>query len=226
MIRGINRVKWNSILLDSKYGGLGAGCLRSKNLSLLRKWKWHFLTEENTLWRTVIKEFYGEYGGFHSSNSSFGNSGVWIDINKAIKNIEAIDLNCRNSFVRKVADEENTSLWLDPWCGDGTRLKDKKVDVMVWKASLDRLAMRPNLMVRGVVLPSSNCPFCDSEAEDFDHVLVKCHRVSGVWRKVRSWWNLPRPFSFPSFSIVEVAKGSVNVLGGPNLVKAMNWFSR
>ncbi|GKB37353.1 hypothetical protein Tco_0882295 [Tanacetum coccineum] len=72
MIRGINRVKWNSILLDSKYGGFGVGCLRSKNLSLLGKWKWRFLTEENTLWRTVIKEFYGEYGGFHSSNSSLG----------------------------------------------------------------------------------------------------------------------------------------------------------
>nr|GFC07246.1 BTB/POZ fold [Tanacetum cinerariifolium] len=90
------------------------------------------------------------------------------------------------------------------------------VNVMVWKASLDRLATRPNLMARGVLLPSSDCPFCDLEAEGFDHVLVKCHRASGVWIKVWSWWNLPRLFSFPSFSFVEVAKGSVNVPAVPS----------
>ena len=37
----------------------------------------------------------------------------------------------------------------------------KKVNVMMWKTSLDRLATRPNLMARGMILPSPNCPFCD-----------------------------------------------------------------
>ncbi|GJY11301.1 putative RNA-directed DNA polymerase, eukaryota, reverse transcriptase zinc-binding domain protein [Tanacetum coccineum] len=73
------------------------GCLRSKNLSLLGKWKWRFLTEDHALWRTVIKEFYGDYGGFNSSSSSLGS----------------------------IADGANTSFWLDLWCGDGSRLKDK-----------------------------------------------------------------------------------------------------
>ena len=38
--RGISWVKWNSILLSPKRGGLGIGSLLAKNLALLRKWKW------------------------------------------------------------------------------------------------------------------------------------------------------------------------------------------
>ncbi|GKB37354.1 hypothetical protein Tco_0882296 [Tanacetum coccineum] len=77
--------------------------------------------------------------------------------------------------------------------------------LMSWSGRLLSIDLQhPNLMAHGVVLPSSNCPFCDSDSEDFDHVLVTCDRVSGVWRKVWSWWNLPRPFSFPPLSIVEI----------------------
>ncbi|GKF61512.1 hypothetical protein Tco_0181566, partial [Tanacetum coccineum] len=112
--RGINWVIWNSILLDSKLDGLGVGCLRSKNLSLLGKWKWWFLIEDHALWRTVIKEFYGDDGGFNSSSSSLRSSGVWVDIIKATKNIKVVDLSFNNSFVRKVLDGANNSFWLDP----------------------------------------------------------------------------------------------------------------
>lgn len=90
---------------------------------------------------------------------------------------------------------------------------------MVWKASLDKLATRPNLIARGVDLPSSNCPFCDSDLEDIQHVLVECPRVSVVWRNVWSWWNLPPP---TSFSIADVAKGNLPVRGWPSLTKAIN----
>ncbi|PWA86603.1 peroxidase 20 [Artemisia annua] len=65
--RGISWVKWKSILLDKDIGGLGVECLQAKNLGLLGKWKWRFLTEDKALWRIVIKEFYGEDGGFNSS---------------------------------------------------------------------------------------------------------------------------------------------------------------
>ncbi|GJX20869.1 putative RNA-directed DNA polymerase [Tanacetum coccineum] len=250
-----------------------------------------------------------------------------LDIIKAIKHIEGIDFNFRSSFIRKVADGADTFFWLDPWCGDGTRLKDKfprlfalesikdcmvkdrgyidneswisswawripprgralddintlgiylnvvvinpngrdkwswsyeasgcfkvnvltkaiefnlhgdhslgshhkwnswipkKVNIMAWRASLDRLATRSNLMARGVILLSINCPFCGLEPEVLDHVLVRCHRVCGIWRKVWSWWNLPPPVTFPSFSAVEVASGKVKFQGGAILSKATN----
>ncbi|GKG33463.1 RNA-directed DNA polymerase, eukaryota, reverse transcriptase zinc-binding domain protein, partial [Tanacetum coccineum] len=66
----------------------------------------------------------------------------------------------------------------------------KKVNIVVWKASLDRLATCSNLMARGIVLPTYNCPFCGLVIEDSDHVLVRCQKVCGIWRKVWSWWSL------------------------------------
>ncbi|GJS67860.1 putative RNA-directed DNA polymerase, eukaryota, reverse transcriptase zinc-binding domain protein [Tanacetum coccineum] len=46
-----------------------------------------------------------------------------------------------------------------------------------FKASLYRLATRPNLIAQGVALPSSNFPLCDSEVEDIRHILVKCPNI-------------------------------------------------
>ncbi|GKA24087.1 RNA-directed DNA polymerase, eukaryota, reverse transcriptase zinc-binding domain protein [Tanacetum coccineum] len=76
-------------------GGLGVGSLLSKNIGLLCKWKWRFLVEKNALWQIVIKEFYGEDGGFGSTSSSLG-----------------------------VSNGQNTRFWLDPWCASGLRLSD------------------------------------------------------------------------------------------------------
>ncbi|GKA33991.1 putative RNA-directed DNA polymerase, eukaryota, reverse transcriptase zinc-binding domain protein [Tanacetum coccineum] len=44
--KGISWVKWNSILPSRKLGGLGVDSLHAKNLGLLGKWKWRFLSEK------------------------------------------------------------------------------------------------------------------------------------------------------------------------------------
>ncbi|GJZ40575.1 RNA-directed DNA polymerase, eukaryota, reverse transcriptase zinc-binding domain protein [Tanacetum coccineum] len=56
----------------------------------------------------------------------------------------------------------------------------RKVNVMVLKASIDRIATRSNLAARGVILPSPNCPFCASDIEDSEHVLLKSQCVSMI----------------------------------------------
>ncbi|GKD03683.1 hypothetical protein Tco_1178657 [Tanacetum coccineum] len=122
--RGISWVKWNSILLKSSMGGLGVGSLLAKNIGLLGKWKWRFLTEKDALWRTVIKEFYGECGGFGSLARSRGPNGIWCDIIKAVEDIERIDPSFKRSFHIKVSNGANVSFWKDPWCENGTRLMD------------------------------------------------------------------------------------------------------
>nr|GEV57275.1 RNA-directed DNA polymerase, eukaryota, reverse transcriptase zinc-binding domain protein [Tanacetum cinerariifolium] len=52
--RGICWVKWNSILVNANMG------------------------EKDALWRLVIKDFYGDDGGFGSSLGSNGNIGTWL----------------------------------------------------------------------------------------------------------------------------------------------------
>ncbi|PWA94934.1 ribonuclease H protein [Artemisia annua] len=49
------------------FGGLGVGSIRSKNLSLLGKWRWRFLVEKEAIWKKVISKFHGVDGGFSNT---------------------------------------------------------------------------------------------------------------------------------------------------------------
>ncbi|GKC63410.1 RNA-directed DNA polymerase, eukaryota [Tanacetum coccineum] len=122
--RGIYWVKWNSILLDHKFGGLGIGNLLAKNYGLLCKWKWRFLSEEEALWRMVIKVFYGEEGGFNSDPKCLGPSDIWTEIIKTVNFINSNDQVFRGSFIRKISNGHNTYFWTDQWCEDGRKLAD------------------------------------------------------------------------------------------------------
>nr|GEZ38382.1 RNA-directed DNA polymerase, eukaryota, reverse transcriptase zinc-binding domain protein [Tanacetum cinerariifolium] len=97
--RGISWVKWDSILASPKFGGLGVGSLLAKNLVLLVKWKWRFLTKKDALLRKVISCFYGSAGGLTSSSSSV--------------------------FCHGISNGTNVSFWKEAWCLDGMHLMDR-----------------------------------------------------------------------------------------------------
>nr|GFC77194.1 hypothetical protein [Tanacetum cinerariifolium] len=77
-----------------------------------------------------------------------------------------------------------------------------KVNIYVWRASINRLRTRANLASLGVDLDSANCLFCDNITEDLDHCVIKCPVVLPIWRKVWSWWDMVPPAVFPSFTIL------------------------
>ncbi|GJT63289.1 hypothetical protein Tco_1006822 [Tanacetum coccineum] len=68
----------------------------------------------------VIKEFYGESGGFGSLVGLSGPNGIWCDIIKAMEDIETIDPSFKRSFHIKVLNGANVSFWKDPWCANRT----------------------------------------------------------------------------------------------------------
>ncbi|GKD63266.1 hypothetical protein Tco_1305374, partial [Tanacetum coccineum] len=111
--KGISWVKWNSILASRNVGGLGVGSLHAKNLGLLGKWKWRFLTKKDALWRKVIYGFCGSDGGFDSCRSSRSCQGIWCEIVKAISSIENLDPTFSSSFRLKVVNGSNTLFWKD-----------------------------------------------------------------------------------------------------------------
>ncbi|GJV23279.1 RNA-directed DNA polymerase, eukaryota, reverse transcriptase zinc-binding domain protein [Tanacetum coccineum] len=274
----ISWVKWRSILHDLDKGGLGVGSLMAKNLGLLAKWKWRFLCEKNALWRLVIKEFYGDDGGFPSSSNSFGVGGIWCDILKVVSHICTIDNSFNSSFVLKVLNGLDTLFWKDTWAyGDlealinfisNTSLSSnepdkwswtrdtsgnfkvkvlvksiqevamsdsiisnnyrwnswipRKVNICVWRASLNRLPTRSNLSHRGITLPFSMCPLCDVDLEIIEHCCINYPRVLMVWRKVWTWWNINLPHVFPSFSVSEIAAGLVRISGCSRINKILH----
>ena len=53
------------------------------------------------------------------------------------------------------------------WC----KLVPNKVNIMVWKMTLDRLPTRVNLDARGLDIPSILCPICEECSESTTHVF-------------------------------------------------------
>lgn len=53
-------VRWEEICKSESEGGLGVKNLLMFNKALLGKWIWRFLTEQNSLWRKIIKSKFGD----------------------------------------------------------------------------------------------------------------------------------------------------------------------
>ncbi|XP_071703931.1 uncharacterized protein [Rutidosis leptorrhynchoides] len=101
------------------YRGVEVGAEKSKNLALLGKWWWRFLTETDTLWVRVIRSLYGPDGGLFSQTDATnrGCTGVWRDIICAGHLIEGHNISFKSSFVKKVGNGSNTLFWEEGWCG-------------------------------------------------------------------------------------------------------------
>ncbi|MCI05705.1 putative ribonuclease H protein, partial [Trifolium medium] len=55
----ISWVKWETICLPKREGGLGVRDLRIVNTSLLAKWRWRLLQNEDAMWVMVLCKKYG-----------------------------------------------------------------------------------------------------------------------------------------------------------------------
>ena len=65
-----------------------------------------------------------------------------------------------------------------------------KVNIFTWRARLDCLPTRVNLVRRGVNMESSICPICSSCEEDINHILFRCDLAQFVLRRICRWWDL------------------------------------
>ena len=65
-----------------------------------------------------------------------------------------------------------------------------KINIFAWRARLDRLPTRSNLVHRGVVLDSDHCLICGMVTEDILHVLLRCDMAALIFRKICCWWDL------------------------------------
>ena len=79
-------MRWDTIFLDKRKGGLGVKLLSILNKALLSKWNWHYVIEKGTLWNQVINGKYGEEEeGWYSREvrEGFG-VGFWKAIRKVL----------------------------------------------------------------------------------------------------------------------------------------------
>lgn len=91
----------------------------------------------------------------------------------------------------------------------------KKVNVCVWRASLNRLPTLCNLSLRGLDIASSVCPLCESHQESIVHCLVECRCVKTLWLKFWNWWGVVPTFGA---SLIDRILGA----GGPSRNSVMS----
>jgi hypothetical protein len=112
-------VKWDVVCQPKRLGGLGVRDIRAVNISLLTKWRWRLLKDDNALWKEVLK---GKYGELVIGNVELGDgcrpwfSSLWW------KDICGIGINLGNDWlsreiIRKMGNGVQTSFWKECWLG-------------------------------------------------------------------------------------------------------------
>ncbi|GKE06674.1 RNA-directed DNA polymerase, eukaryota, partial [Tanacetum coccineum] len=80
----------------------------------------------------------------------------------------------------------------------------RKVNVFMWRLSLDRLPHRLNLSSRGMDIPAISCPSCNANVESANHVFFECDIATDMWKLVFRWCDIPlfQASSWDSFKMI------------------------
>ncbi|GKE03206.1 RNA-directed DNA polymerase, eukaryota, partial [Tanacetum coccineum] len=151
----------------------------------------------------------------------------WLDLMSTLGSISlssavdrwVCDLNGDGEFRVKDIRSSLDNLFL-PAMIDATRWVKYipvKVNVFAWRARLDRLPTRGNLVSRGVFLDSSLCPVCGLALEDVQHVLFRCDMAKLIFNRICRWWDL-HWVDVSSFEDWDVWFGSIRL---PSKLKIM-----
>ncbi|PNY12727.1 ribonuclease H [Trifolium pratense] len=115
----ISWVNWLDVCRSKKEGGLGVKDLRIMNISLLAKWKWRLLSEDESIWKNVLRDKYGsgEVGTVWMSRTlpSAKVSPWWNDL-MSIGMVVGVD-HIHGMFFKKIGNGGTTSFWHDSWLG-------------------------------------------------------------------------------------------------------------
>ncbi|XP_071741010.1 uncharacterized protein [Rutidosis leptorrhynchoides] len=112
-------------LIKSVMGSLGLSvpCLKSLNHALLYKWRWRFVSNQNSCWAKVISAIHGQSPNGHIPCASYA-SGTWSSINKCISSLHSVNVITPSSIRCKLGSGSSLDFWHDPWL-DGTPLLNR-----------------------------------------------------------------------------------------------------
>ncbi|KAJ9537333.1 LOW QUALITY PROTEIN: hypothetical protein OSB04_030066 [Centaurea solstitialis] len=207
--RNICWMAWDKVIRDKKCGGLGIGSLRALNLALLMKWRWREKNEPNAIWTKVIRSCAGRTRSVSVPNRI---RGTWKSILSVENDLREMGINMR-TFLKPKRDGSGWEWELDsskeytvkslrrlidgvmlPTADNETewiRWVPSKSNIHLWRVLSNRLPTRDNLIKRGVVLPTADCPFCHTGPECLNHVLTSCSMVkviNALMAKWVDWW--------------------------------------
>ncbi|GJV29188.1 hypothetical protein Tco_1385636 [Tanacetum coccineum] len=110
-------IAWDKVIMPLDQGGLKIGSLKVFNQTMLSKWWWRFLNEDNAFWRKIIISIHGDQGGLSTGSFSPYKMGPWYQIVKLKDDILSYGITLPSLFKRKIGNGLPTKFWLDSWIG-------------------------------------------------------------------------------------------------------------
>lgn len=80
----------------------------------------------------------------------------------------------------------------------------KKVNIMNWRASCDRLPTLKALDKRGITVQTNTCILCQEALETTEHIFTSCPAVINVWNGIASWCEIVPIYAFSMKDILEL----------------------
>ncbi|GJY14937.1 RNA-directed DNA polymerase, eukaryota, reverse transcriptase zinc-binding domain protein, partial [Tanacetum coccineum] len=68
-----------------------------------------------------------------------------------------------------------------------------KVNVFLWRFSLNKLPSRVNLDRKCIDVGSVLCPICQDDVESVNHIFFSCEMAKVLWDLLARWWELDIP---------------------------------
>ncbi|KAM0036124.1 putative RNA-directed DNA polymerase [Helianthus debilis subsp. tardiflorus] len=78
--------------------------------------------------------------------------------------------------------------------------------IMAWRAEMNRLPTKVELVKRGVYIPNTLCVWCDYHEETSMHVLADCIIAINVWERIGKWCGLEPIYAFEFKDLLQVYK--------------------
>nr|GEX45148.1 RNA-directed DNA polymerase, eukaryota [Tanacetum cinerariifolium] len=69
-----------------------------------------------------------------------------------------------------------------------------KVNVFLWRLSLNKLPSMMNLEKKGIDVDSILCPICNDDVETVNHLFFSCDMAKDLWSLLMRYWELDIPF--------------------------------
>nr|GFA16163.1 RNA-directed DNA polymerase, eukaryota [Tanacetum cinerariifolium] len=185
------------VLASKKNGGLGVSSLFALNRALLLKW---VLSGKGFDFVSHVKKRVGFNASFRREIRDGVERQQWTDILSILGTLILspsfdrwiCDLNGDGTFrvkdIRAILDDMflSSASEATSW----VKYIPIKINVFNWRARLDRLPTRCNLLNRGVVLESSLCPICGLVPEDAQHIFFRCELAKYVLLRICRWWDI------------------------------------
>lgn len=80
----------------------------------------------------------------------------------------------------------------------------QKVEILAWRAELDRLPTRVSLAGRNIFVASDTCQLCGDSAETTEHLFICCGFSQVVWQLVAQWCKIGPIYAFHIKDLLEL----------------------